>query len=362
MKKKWFSLSDLLTPLTRRRLSLSARGAQSTSKPCTPLLSSHRRTTELCLSPPCTRHFRSALHQHSRHSSFSSSSCRLTSNSALQQSDPEILYDKPRSINAVITHTTVVLEAPIVADDNLNSSSRPSSALPSNHYDTPRRVLQGSNVTSALPDPGELPQYGGDQLPALYATVVKPKQQASTKSEPDQGTKFHHLHEVEGYLVMQRYRGQWPEYVRMQALSRSPTSHLTLNSRKDGQHHSDHYFLPAESTATAPLISTGLMMESVGSNGIPTTVSRCRVLDHQYQNANAWMQLSRSSSVNSSGDAVFTHGASTMRCSFSKSNCHSTLPLVHSRGRVFNAVNLRLRRSASLPCRQVRYSIFIWYL
>ena len=125
--------------MTRHRMSTNSRfNSQSLSKPCTPLLSGQRRAAEFCLSPPCARHTRSASQQHSRNSSISSGT-RLSSISVgmhQHQSDPELLYDKPRSLNAAVTQA--IYETP----SNEGRVSRQESSLPTDHYDTPRRILQ----------------------------------------------------------------------------------------------------------------------------------------------------------------------------------------------------------------------------
>lgn len=159
--------------MTRRRLSVNSRYlSQSMSKPNTPLLGSQRRAQEFCLSPPCARHTRSASQQHSRASSISSGTRR---SSALQHSDPELLYDKPRSLNATITQA--VYE--VCGNGN---DSRPPSALPTGHYVTPRRVLQSLDAmkhTDNICTWNTRPEANSLEVPrainTLYATVTKPK-------------------------------------------------------------------------------------------------------------------------------------------------------------------------------------------
>lgn len=323
--------------MTRHRLSVNSRcPSQSMSKPNTPLLGSQRRAQEFCLSPPCARHTRSYSQQHSRTSSISSGT-RLSS--ALQRSDPELLYDKPRSLNATATSQAVyeVCGAGTV-------ESRPNSTLPTNHYDTPRRVLQNlshslntSDVTSqSIPH-----QSNGNTLEvpsgisSLYATVTKSKK---AKKQPDSGVndsepKTSVPVEVQGYLVMQRGgQGQWnrqEDYVQMQSL---PCSPATLLQRQ-------------RCLATAEHCQRSCC--SSGTNGDNKLWS-----DQLYQNS-VWLQLQ------AEGAAANYQNPITFRCLYSKP-CypHCTLPLLHSRSTTHanNTVPLRLRRSASMPaaaCRQV---------
>ena len=342
------------------------------SKPCTPLLSSHRRAAELCLSPPCSRHFRSASQQHSRHSSFSSGTNNglLTRNSALQQSDPEMLYDKPRSLNVTMTNATLEANTADAASGPL-STSRPSSTLPTNHYDTPRRVLAKRSLlsdavasnqykaTQALLTSKTENQAGtstgtlsAEEISALYATVVKPKRQASAESEtdvavsaPEESDKFRRKEEVEGYLRMQSSQDQWPDYVQMQPLPFSPASLLKM-SREGRQ-----CLVPSASCSDAPTARSECRKLSNGS----------KVWNHQYQNA-VWLQLQAMSTqqdgheLGNSQSAAYHQTNSLARCLHSKT-CHGTLPLVHPRGGAVDGVNLRLRRSASMPCRQVNWLI-----
>lgn len=313
----FWNTTGLLTPVTRHRLSANCR-SQPMSKPSTPVLSMNRRMAEFCLSPPCARHIRSASQQHSRASSISSGtrvSCS-TGLHQLHQSDPEILYDKPRSLNA--TTTQAIYETP-----GGNEYSRPSSAQPYSHYDTPRRILQHLNAERNRID--EHPPAISLNT-AVYATVTKPKK---VKPPPDaEATKSEGPMEIQGYLVMQRNHGQWTEpqdYVRMQALPCSPGALLQRDQER--QHQQEL--------------------------GVTTSTSQ-KWTEQVYQNS-MWLNLQ------SSGAASTYQKSTVLHCTFPKSRhpIHGTLPLIHSRSLADdqNAVNLRLRRSASMPaessCRQV---------
>ena len=287
----------LLTPMTRHRLSVNSRTSQSMSKPSTPLLSSHRKAAELCLSPPCTRHFRtSTSQQHSRASSISS-----VVKIPAMQSDPELLYDKPRSLNATMTQAT--LEA----------------THPTDHYDTPRRVLQGLN-------------------PPLTPTC-NPQNEKETKeassdiAEPKSGKGKSSLIgvEVEGYLMMQRDKNQWQEYVEMQPLSST--------KQDEGLVAAD----PPEKKGIRPcsLLKTGRADENWANQ--------------LYQNS-VWLQL-QVEGANETYQNPVTFRSLYPKCGGrlgGGGGGHGTLPHIHTKNNnQLNGVNLRLRRSASMPCRQV---------
>ena len=322
--------------MTRHRLSVNSRcPSQTMSKPNTPLLGSQRRAQEFCLSPPCARHTRSFSQQHSRTSSISSGT-RLSS--ALQRSDPELLYDKPRSLNTTMSQQAVYE----ICGDRTNIESRPGSTQPTNHYDTPRRVLQNllgqplctSEATQSIHQSNGNTLEVPSGVSSLYATVTKSKKTKKLQPEPAAGdgeTKSSMPAEVQGYLVMQRGQGQWnqqQDYVQMQSL---PCSPATLLQRQ-------RCLAPAEQ-CTRSCCS--------GNNGENKMLS-----DQLYQNS-VWLQLQ------AEGATVNYQNPITFRCLYSKS-CypHCTLPLLHSRSTTHanNAVPLRLRRSASMPaaaCRQV---------
>lgn len=285
--------------MTRHRLTATSR-SQSMSKPSTPMLGNHRRVAEFCLSPPCARHARS----NSRNSSISSGT-RVGGSSMglnqLHQSDPEILYDKPRSLNA--TTTQAIYETP----GGPSEESRPCSTQPPySHYDTPRRVLQrldteNLNRSSQLQPPDKA---------VVYATVSKQPKRVVKPVEQEE-EELNKPMEVQGYLVMQRTQGQWAEaqeYVRMQALPCSPATLLQRDA--------------------AAIAASGR------SNAKP---------EELYQNS-VWLQL---------------QAESAFRCLHPKPVVHGTLPLLRN-----SPVSLRLRRSASMPaessCRQVRFKIVVY--
>jgi hypothetical protein len=327
----------LLTPMMRHRLSVNSRcPSQTMSKPNTPLLSSQRRAQEFCLSPPCARHTRSYSQQHSRTSSISSGT-RLSA--ALQRSDPELLYDKPRSLNATMS------QAVYEVCGGGNNESRPSSTLPTSHYDTPRRILQNLNQLSCASEAASatqsISQPNGNTLEvpggisSLYATVTKSKKSKKPVDASDGDvTKASVPVEVQGYLVMQRGQGQWnqqsEEYVQMQSLPCSPATLLQRQRR----------CLESVEQCTRSCCSGNSVDNKMWS-------------DQVYQNS-LWLQLQ------AEGAAVDYQNPITFRCLYSKP-CypHCTLPLLHSRSTTHansKAVPLRLRRSASMPasaCRQV---------
>lgn len=319
--------------MMRHRLSVNSRcPSQTMSKPNTPILGSQRRAQEFCLSPPCARHTRSYSQQHSRTSSISSGT-RLSS--ALQRSDPELLYDKPRSLNATMS------QAVYEVCGGGNSESRPSSTLPTSHYDTPRRILQNlgqppSDATTQLisqPNGNTLEVPGG--ISSLYATVTKSKK-AKKPVDPSvsdgEVMKASVPVEVQGYLVMQRGQNQWnqqEEYVQMQSL---PCSPATLLQRQ-------RCLAPA-GQCSGPCCKSNSRDKELWSNQV-------------YQNS-LWLQLQ------AEGAAINYQNPITFRCLYTRP-CypHCTLPLLHSRSTTHannEAVPLRLRRSASMPaaaCRQV---------
>ena len=332
-----FVITGLLTPMTRHRMSTNSRfNSQSLSKPCTPLLSGQRRAAEFCLSPPCARHTRSASQQHSRNSSISSGT-RLSSISVgmhQHQSDPELLYDKPRSLNAAMTQA--IYETP----SNEGQLSR--QELPTDHYDTPRRILQqlttasfdyrnGATHEIKLPD-------GINSTSTLYATVTKPKKvkvkPTETEMYPAESSGVA-SQKIQDYLDMQRSHGQWTgqeDYVEMQALPCSPATLL----------HRERCLAPAEQCS------------GICCNGIKRRVSEA---DHKfgkipngiYQNS-VWLQLQAEDMSSCYQKVKHT------RCLYSKQSCypHGTLPMPHHR--TSGAQNsVYLRRSASMPaaCRQV---------
>lgn len=326
------TLNGLLTPMMRHRLSVNSRcPSQTMSKPNTPILGSQRRAQEFCLSPPCARHTRSYSQQHSRTSSISSGT-RLSS--ALQRSDPELLYDKPRSLNATMS------QAVYEVCGGGNSESRPSSTLPTSHYDTPRRILQNLgqpplDATTQLisqPNGNTLEVPGG--ISSLYATVTKSKK-AKKPVDPSvsdgEVMKASVPVEVQGYLVMQRGQNQWnqqEEYVQMQSL---PCSPATLLQRQ-------RCLAPA-GQCSGPCCKSNSRDKELWSNQV-------------YQNS-LWLQLQ------AEGAAINYQNPITFRCLYTRP-CypHCTLPLLHSRSTTHannEAVPLRLRRSASMPaaaCRQ----------
>ena len=331
------SFLGLLTPMMRHRLSVNSRcPSQTMSKPNTPLLGSQRRAQEFCLSPPCARHTRSYSQQHSRTSSISSGT-RLSS--ALQRSDPELLYDKPRSLNATMS------QAVYEVCGGGNGESRPSSTLPTSHYDTPRRVLQSLNQLSSTSEAAatqSISQPNGNTLEvpggisSLYATVTKSKKSKKPLEASDGEVTKSVPVEVQGYLVMQRGgQGQWnqqEEYVQMQSLPCSPATLLQRQQR----------CLESVGQCTRSCCSGNSTENKIWS-------------DQVYQNS-LWLQLQ------AEGAAVDYQNPITFRCLYTKP-CypHCTLPLLHSRSTIHannKAVPLRLRRSASMPasaCRQVRF-------
>lgn len=280
--------------MTRHRLSVNSR-CLSMSKPNTPLLGSQRRGQEFCLSPPCARHTRSASQQHSRASSISSGTRR---SSALQQSDPELLYDKPRSLNASMTQA--VYEVCGNGHD-----SRPPSAAPASHYDTPRRVLQNLTAHTASTW-NNRPEANSLEVPravsTLYATVTKPKK---AKKQLD--------------------------------LAASAEPRLVVPSALDNGCTADKSpcLAPAEQCAQ-PCCSHESRYWS----------------EQQYQNS-LWLRLQ------AEGAAATYQNPTSLRSLYPRT-CypHGTLPLIHSRSNATanDNVPLRLRRSASMPaaaCRQV---------
>lgn len=317
--------------MMRHRLSVNSRcPSQTMSKPNTPLLGSQRRAQEFCLSPPCARHTRSYSQQHSRTSSISSGT-RLSS--ALQRSDPELLYDKPRSLNATLS------QAVYEVCGGGNSESRPSSTLPTSHYDTPRRVLQNLGQTPLDSTTQSICQPNGNTLEvpggisSLYATVTKSKKSKKPMDASiSDGEVMKGPVELQGYLVMQRGQGQWnqqEEYVQMQSL---PCSPATLLQRQR--------CLASAEQRIGPCCNSNSRDKQLRSNQV-------------YQNS-MWLQLQ------AEGAAVNYPNPITFRCLYTKP-CypHCTLPLLHSRSTIHaNAVPLRLRRSASMPaaaCRQVSF-------
>lgn len=321
------SFAGLLTPITRHRLSANGR-SQSLSKPNTPLLSSNRRVAEFCLSPPCTRHVRSGSQQHSRTSSISSGTRVSSSAGLLQLDDPEILYDKPRSLNATTTQAAIY-ETPL-GDVH---SRPPSSALPAipvvcqptnahYEYDTPRRVLQRLDADRNRMEVQQHPDGVVGVPTAVYATVTKPKKiktesDRSNSQESDPASEQQSVPmEVPGYLVMQHTQGQWAhaqEYVKMQALPCSPAT-LLQRDQHQGQTNSNW------------------MTERLYANSI-------------------WLQLQ------AEGVAETYQNPAAFRCVHPKLcyPIHGTLPIFHSRSSVgANNVNLRLRRSASMPAESGR--------
>ena len=286
-------VSGLLTPITRHRLSVNSRASQSMSKPSTPLLSSHRKASELCLSPPCTRHFRtSASQQHSRASSISS----VVKISAMQ-SDPELLYDKPRSLNATMTQAT--LEA----------------THPADHYDTPRRVLQGLNPPST---PTRYLQ-NGKEIRQISRDITEQKS-GKCESAPISV-------EVEGYLLMQRKQDHRQEYVEMQPLSQTKQDKSLVVAD------------PPEKKSIRPcsLLKTDRTDENWANQ--------------LYQNS-VWLQL-QVEGANETYQNPVTFRSLYPKCGGGGGG-HGTLPHIHSKNNSqIHGVNLRLRRSASMPCRQV---------
>lgn len=331
--------------MTRHRLSVNSRcPSQSMSKPNTPLLGSQRRAQEFCLSPPCARHTRSYSQQHSRTSSISSGT-RLSS--ALQRSDPELLYDKPRSLNATVVSQAVYE----VCGSGTTAESRPSSTMPTNHYDTPRRVLQNlSQILNASDVTQSIPQSNGNTLEvpsaisSLYATVTKSKKakkHLDPVNDSVESTKASVPVEVQGYLVMQRGQSQWnqqEDYVQMQSLPCSPATLLQRQRCLDTAEH--------------------CARSCCNTNGTKSGDDKKLWSDQLYQNS-IWLQLQ------AEGAAANYQNPITFRCLYSKP-CypHCTLPLLHSRSTTHanNAVPLRLRRSASMPaaaCRQVSLKNFV---
>ena len=342
-KLSYFSPSlyyvGLLTPMTRHRLSVNSRyPSQTMSKPNTPLLGGQRRAQEFCLSPPCARHTRSYSQQHSRASSISSGT-RLSS--ALQRSDPELLYDKPRSLNATMSQAVYEVCG--------NESSRPSSAVPTGHYDTPRRVLQnlGAHLNASDHVSQSICQSNGNTLEvpsgvsSLYATVTKSKKSKKPLEAAPVDVEPKAPVEVQGYLFMQRGQNQWnkqEDYVQMQSL---PCSPATLLQRQ-------RCLAPAEHGPRPCCGGGGGSVNDGGANKLWS--------DQLYQNS-VWLRLQ------AEGEAINYQNPITFRCLYPKP-CypHCTLPSLHSRtAAANNIVPLRLRRSASMPvsaCRQVRFSLY----
>ena len=301
--------------MTRHRVNsrCNVGNAQSMSKPNTPLLGSQRRAQEFCLSPPCARHTRSYSQQHSRTSSISSGT-RLSS--ALQRSDPELLYDKPRSLNAAQA-VYEVCGGGGGGGGTVEPRPPADATLPANHYDTPRRILQNLSVQNGQSNGNVLQVPNG--ISSLYATVTKTKKSKKTAADPAQ--------EVQGYVVVERGGGgggaggvggvtgmgssqQQTDYVQMQSLPCSPATLLQRQAR------------------------------------CLATVDQCR--------------------RSCCGDRVYQNSNVAYRCLYNKScYAHCTLPLLHPKSTHQTEsqsaasgmdVPLRLRRSASMPasaCRQV---------
>lgn len=336
--------------MTRHRMSTNSRfNSQSLSKPCTPLLSGQRRAAEFCLSPPCARHTRSASQQHSRNSSISSGT-RLSSISAgmhQHQSDPELLYDKPRSLNAAMTQA--IYETP---SNEIGQVSR--QELPTDHYDTPRRILKQLTTTFDYRNGANIgPPYeiklpdGMNSTNTLYATVTKPKKvkvkptETEVYSAESSGVASK---EIQDYLVMQRSHGQWTgqeDYVEMHALPCSPATLL----------HRERCLAPAEQCS------------GVCCNGVRRRVSEVdynkfgKLPNGIYQNS-VWLQLQAEDMSSCYQKAKHT------RCLYSKQSCypHGTLPMPHNRTSGAQT-SVYLRRSASMPaaCRQVFKKRFYLY-
>lgn len=216
----------------------------------------------------------------------------------LHQSDPEILYDKPRSLNA--TTTQAIYETP----GGPSEESRPCSTQPPySHYDTPRRVLQrldteNLNRSSQLHPPDKA---------VVYATVSKQPKRVVKPVEQEEEEEKKPM-EVQGYLVMQRTQGQWAEaqeYVRMQALPCSPATLLQRDAAIAGRNR------------TKP--------------------------EELYQNS-VWLQL---------------QAESAFRCLHPKPVVHGTLPLLRNSP---VSLRLRRSASmpAESSCRQVRFKIVVY--
>ena len=328
--------------MMRHRLSADGR-SQSLSKPTTPLLGNNRRVAEFCLSPPCPRHIRSASQQHSRTSSISSGTRGSSSAGLLHLDDPEMLYDKPRSLNATTTQAAIY-ETPLG-----DAYSRPGSAQPTvasgfsrpahvyYEYDTPRRVLQRLDVDRnriEMPQqqqPQQQQKEGSGMPTAVYATVTKPKKvkpesgRSDSVESPDQQGNI--STEVQGYLVMQRTQGQWAhaqDYVQMQAL---PCSPATLLQRDQQQKQ-----LQKQRSLDVRGNNTNWMTEQLYANSV-------------------WLQLQ------AEGAAETYQNPAAFRCLHPKPcyPTHGTLPMLHSRSAAgAHNVNLRLRRSASMPAESGR--------
>ena len=315
-------LLGLLTPLTRHRFSVNSRTSQSMSKPSTPLLSSHRRAAELCLSPPCARHFRSASQQHSRTSSISS-----VARIPAMQSDPELLYDKPRSLNAAMIQATL---------ENTGTHEAGGTATTfqlMNHYDTPRRVLKHLTVADAMLNADSSIEAGKNfstnsdqgfskEINALYATVEKPKKKKVNAQVAEEGPRLQA--EV---VVTHKAPNQWPDYIEMQPLPYSPTVAFNGENKVNVP---ERCLAPVEQCSRPCSLSAGGKNQSWANQ--------------LYQNS-VWMQLE------AEGAHATYQNPISFRSLYPKSG-HGTLPLIH-RNNAIDGVHLRLRRSASMPCRQV---------